>query len=126
MNALDRLFKLKEELGINELPMVNVQMDIDYKEFERSEEDGFIEAHDENGYLVCHCRNSNMYFDTSTGNYICPQCGKSMNRNEYFHYIHAKPLDRKCYECDGDYPFCRLGCLYLEETYPEYCLNNDF
>lgn len=77
---------------------------------------------DENSVDCEWCRQPIVYKD---GEYYCPECDRTISRQEFFEYIGAEPPGSECYNCDNNYPVCTI-CQYGyvddddEDDYEEY------
>lgn len=70
----------------------------------------YDDVYDEEGYFVyCDCCNNELKW--KDGIYICPNCGQTMNRAEFFNYIGAEPPGPNCITCVELYPGCPF-CPY--------------
>jgi len=70
----------------------------------------YDDVYDEEGYFVyCDCCNNELKW--KDGIYICPNCGQTMNRAEFFNYIGAEPPGPNCITCVELYPGCAF-CPY--------------
>ena len=70
----------------------------------------YCPVYDEEGYeVLTPCCHVPMKWDDE--NYICPECGETISREEFFAMIGAQLPGDKCYTCDQLYPCtsCHLG-----------------
>ena len=74
-------------------------------------------AYDEDGNAVCCDRcGGEMRWDPKGRSWRCPECGREMERIEYFDYIGAEPPGSECLtNCAENYPFCRRSCEWFSE-----------
>lgn len=73
----------------------------------------YDDVYDEDGYyVICACGGEIKWKD---GIYICPHCGLTMNRSEFFNYIGAEPPGPECITCNNLYP----GCVICRHGYIE-------
>lgn len=69
----------------------------------------YDDVYDEDGdFVICACGEEIKWKD---GVYICPNCGQTMTRSEFFNYIGAEPPGPECITCDNLYPGCVI-CHY--------------
>lgn len=79
--------------------------------------DAWINAgYDEQGEAVpCDACDEEMLFDENERWWICPGCGRTMNRAQWFRYIGANPPGAKCLaQCSENYPICKRWCTIYE------------
>jgi len=72
--------------------------------------DGYEDVFDEDGNEV-NCDECSSLVKWRDGKYVCPDCGRVFERNEFFDYIGANPPGVHCYTCDSLYPGC-ITCPY--------------
>lgn len=65
----------------------------------------YEDIYDEDGYSV-HCDVCDSIMKWKDGLYVCPGCGQSMDRPEFFNYIGAEPPGEECISCENIYPGC--------------------
>ena len=70
----------------------------------------YDDVYDEAGDAV-YCDHCGTEIYWKDGIYICPYCGKAMDRAVFFRYIGATPPGPECLTCDNLYPGC-MNCLY--------------
>ena len=85
----------------DEMHLFNSSLDLD---------ESYDEVYDEDGNSV-FCDGCGGEIKWKNGVYICPSCGKTMSREEFFNYIGAEPPGKECLTCDNLYPGCII-CPY--------------
>lgn len=70
----------------------------------------YDDVYDEEGNFV-YCDYCNSELKWKDGIYVCPNCGQTMTRSEFFNYIGAEPPGPECITCDNLYPGCVI-CHY--------------
>ena len=75
--------------------------------------DAWINAgYDETGEAIpCDVCGDEMRFDAANRWWVCPGCGRWMDRVQWFDYIAAHPPGHKCLSmCNENYPICKRWC----------------
>ena len=69
-------------------------------------------AYDENGdAALCDICAAELKWNPKTREWICPGCGQTMSRADYFNHIGANPPGLECLtNCGENYPFCKKTC----------------
>jgi len=77
----------------------------------------YEEVFDEDGNSV-NCDLCNGYIAWHEGQYVCPECGRTMSRRDFFEHIGSVPPGPECETCSNLYPGCVI-CPhgYVEDDY---------
>lgn len=70
-------------------------------------DESYEDVYDEDGFSV-QCDMCNSIIKWKDGLYICPDCGQTFSRPEFFNYIGAEPPGEECTSCDNIYPGCTV------------------
>lgn len=81
-----------------------------------SHEEIYSDVYDENeDYVLCDICGAEIKWRERDGVYICPACGRTFTRADFFDYIGAQPPGEECYTCQCLYP----GCMYCPHGYTD-------
>lgn len=63
--------------------------------------------------VMCDCGGI-FFYDSSRGDYFCPECGQRRTKI-IFCEMAGLEIDEHCIQCGNNYPACKEGCSYWEQ-----------